>query len=1332
MRKSFPKRKKLLLLLVVSFVMVILFHPFHLFSEQGEQGEKMQQEFIPSSSINRTSAAEMYKTASRIMKNPYAIGMGTPRELEELTNDELKKRVETLVCMGEEKGLDNIHVVIQSYETKTGLFVALCETNDIIIEKYIPNNAWLVSLPVRNINEFADSFEDSADRIIRNIIIPGYNEKVHKTIKNGEIHTFTEENNTHLIISTYKDVEQEKVEMLLKNMGCHIISHFRRISAFAVQIPEEGYKEVITMLAENEMIYRIAPDPIPVDDNDGARSVTGVDTVQNYNAGSDIFYGLTGDGVGILVYETGTVDDSHTDFAGRATVICSPQMSSHATHVAGTALGDGASIPTRDYRGMAPESRLVSGCDDMTLYEDAVTSYLTHIITNSWHSAGSAEYDTNCEYVDDLINNGLLVGADMVYPVITWSAGNARNDGDVGDNPRNIDNNYRSIDGGGKNAKNVIVVGATDDNDDMTQYSGWGPRSDGSVAPTVVAPGDEIYSCIPGGYDEKSGTSMSTPCVAGIAALMIEEIWNTQGTGYELHPGTIKAIMANTATDLGNPGPDYAYGYGRVNADKAIQTITNNNYFTDDINTGGTEETIISVPGGQTYFTVTLAWDDPAGDASLDSSISQLVNDLDLELESPSGDLYYPFVLDPGNPQDVAYSGTDDLNNIEQIEVLYPEDGDWIFRVTCGTISGSQYFSGTFDYGTTSPVTAAVPLHFSTITEALATCQDGDTIMVFAGEYTGGPYILKPDMNFIGQDADNVTIRTPGNVGIIANDGCTIRGFTITECTKGIIVLENAEVQVENIIISNCITGIRGLINSTTGLTNNTISDNGAGLEIYHGSLLNNIISHNNAGLVYLSVCTLTEDYNCFFNNSIQDYPAFHTVGTNTYCTATTPISPLYHVHMPGLKDYALRYNSPCRNAGNPDPAYYNTDETQNDIGAYGGPNGKRILPIAQVVDDELTVGLGRTFSLYDTGSYDIHGEDIVYYEWDVISAPCAVTITDPNSTMAYFTPAMVGDYVFTLTVKNARHRFSAPVEITFHVQNGNTIIVDQGGGGDYTTITDAVNAASGGDTIYIMAGTYTETEIGIIKPHLTIMGEDPQTTIVDGTGGYYVFYAYTEADSGYVGDYAVIEGLTLKNAIWNIKTNAYDVLIQHNIIMTATSNNIYQTYFEWAQSTVNNNIIVDCGSYGVSGYSGCYDICNNIIHSAGYAGVYVSTYISDVCIKNNIIANTSYGVYTTGTFTGSLTAQYNYFQNVSNTSYVSSDPNDGNLFDDIDPSSPQYVSDPSFVAFSDDGDFTNDDFHLQSGSGLENMGDPDSSFNDDFDGSRNDIGAYGGPAATW
>jgi thermitase len=114
----------------------------------------------------------------------------------------------------------------------------------------------------------------------------------------------------------------------------------------------------------------------------------------------------------------------------------------------------------------------------------------------------------------------------------------------------------------------VIAVGATDDMDFRSYYSNYGSDLD------VVAPGDYIYSTLidsnPAGlgtYGYKSGTSMATPAVAGLAALL----WSYAPT---LNSAHIQSVIQDSADDLGATGWDQYYGYGRINARRALEAVT--------------------------------------------------------------------------------------------------------------------------------------------------------------------------------------------------------------------------------------------------------------------------------------------------------------------------------------------------------------------------------------------------------------------------------------------------------------------------------------------------------------------------------------------------------------------------------------------------------------------------------------------------------------------------------------------------------------------------------------------------------------------------------------
>ncbi|HEY0604612.1 MAG TPA: S8 family peptidase, partial [Herpetosiphonaceae bacterium] len=112
----------------------------------------------------------------------------------------------------------------------------------------------------------------------------------------------------------------------------------------------------------------------------------------------------------------------------------------------------------------------------------------------------------------------------------------------------------------------VIAVGATDENDQRAYFSQVQPYVD------VSAPGWNIPSTwsdspfLPISYLAISGTSMSTPYVTGLAALLLSINPNLDVNG-------VRAILTSTTDDLGAPGPDSQFGTGRINAARAVNAV---------------------------------------------------------------------------------------------------------------------------------------------------------------------------------------------------------------------------------------------------------------------------------------------------------------------------------------------------------------------------------------------------------------------------------------------------------------------------------------------------------------------------------------------------------------------------------------------------------------------------------------------------------------------------------------------------------------------------------------------------------------------------------------
>ena len=404
-------------------------------------------------------------------------------------------------------------------------------------------------------------------------------------------------------------------------------------------------------------------------------------------------YDLTGAGVVAGIWDGGWVDIDHPDLAGRvyrgeASV---PQTRNrHATHVAGTLAGSGAASESAgggpgQWRGVAPGLTLVTY--DVTTgplieeHRHAREQYNAVISQNSWGVTVS-EFFGNChllgDYAADAPNYDRLVTGLYGAPYhVIFAVGNARTRNTSNDCP--APEGYRTV-GVPATAKNVIAVGAihSDDNS-MTAFSGWGPTDDGRLKPELVAPGDEvggdggITSTVPDGpYGVLVGTSMAAPAVSGVTALLIEDYRRLYLDQTPL-PALVKGLLVHTAEDLNDatdwfqPGPDYASGYGRVQARVAVDQLRSGGWLLGRVTPDQSAVFTLTVPPGTPEVKLTLVWDDvPA----LQNAARTLVNDLDLVVLDPAGTRHYPWTLDPDNPAAPATrTRPDHVNNLEQVLV---------------------------------------------------------------------------------------------------------------------------------------------------------------------------------------------------------------------------------------------------------------------------------------------------------------------------------------------------------------------------------------------------------------------------------------------------------------------------------------------------------------------------------------------------------------------------------------------------------------------------------------------------------------------------------------
>jgi hypothetical protein len=265
-------------------------------------------------------------------------------------------------------------------------------------------------------------------------------------------------------------------------------------------------------------------------------------------------------------------------------------------------------------------------------------------------------------------------------------------------------------------AKNILTVGAVEAltggynqpaDVRIAGFSSWGPTDDGRIKPDLVANGVAVFS--PGGasdsaYTTLNGTSMATPNVAGTLVLL-QEYYAGLHDGAFIRAATLKGLAIHAADEAGTaPGPDYAHGWGLLNAQRAAQVIAGNgqgHLLAERTLVQGDSYALPVVASGRGPLVVTISWSDPPGPALVPSTANlnnrspRLVNDLDVRVVD-AVDTYQPWTLNPEAPQSPAAAGDNTRDNVEQIVVANPVPGrTYTMRITHkgGLQGGRQAFA---------------------------------------------------------------------------------------------------------------------------------------------------------------------------------------------------------------------------------------------------------------------------------------------------------------------------------------------------------------------------------------------------------------------------------------------------------------------------------------------------------------------------------------------------------------------------------------------------------------------------------------------------------------
>jgi hypothetical protein len=424
----------------------------------------------------------------------------------------------------------------------------------------------------------------------------------------------------------------------------------------------------------------------------------------------------------LAIWDGGRILNTHVELTGRVTQKDNPaSLEDHSTHVAGIMVNSGVNP---NAKGMAFGAQQLIAYDFTNHMSEMLAEAPNLLISNHSYGTISGWYYNDSEsrwefrgeaganedykfgYYDNDSRMWDSIAYNAPYYLIVKAGGNNRDlngpaEGekyfrynsansliDAGPRPAGISSNdgydilpTYSV------AKNVLTVGAINPisggylqptDVELSSFTSLGPTDDGRIKPDVVTDGINLLSGLASdnnAYAYLSGTSMSTPVASG-SLFLLQEYYSRLHAGTFMRSASLKGLVIHTADESGTAaGPDYKYGWGLVNMERAAAVITSNN--TDQIireetlNNGATFSLPVIASGKGTLI-ATISWTDPKGTvnttARLNNPEKKLINDLDIKITG-GATTFLPYVLDPNNRDAPATTGDNILDNVEKIVI---------------------------------------------------------------------------------------------------------------------------------------------------------------------------------------------------------------------------------------------------------------------------------------------------------------------------------------------------------------------------------------------------------------------------------------------------------------------------------------------------------------------------------------------------------------------------------------------------------------------------------------------------------------------------------------
>jgi len=515
-----------------------------------------------------------------------------------------------------------------------------------------------------------------------------------------------------------KDYDVEKIQQKITYF--QKLEETERAKAIAVA-NKNGWPIIIK--GENgsfQELMKLTPDGFPIyyaTTNVAAARLTRANFL---NTGGGLGLTLDGQGMVARVWDGGTVRRSHSGFGGRVTTVddvSGTTYSDHGTHVTGTIIALPWNAGSAGVKGMATLATA------RTFYWDndeseALSEVLGGMLISN-HSYGvpitNGTTSLPAWYIGaytDAAQGWDEIAYLSPYYLAVMSAGN---DGTNNNNTNPIASGYDKLTGN-KTSKNTLIVANANDaiiNADgslssvsINTSSSQGPTDDRRIKPDITGNGTGLTSTISTSNTATAsytGTSMASPNVAGTLLLVQQHHKNV--TNSFMKSATLRGLACHTADDAGNAGPDAKFGWGLLNAKKAVETITGNgisSWISEETLTQGQTYTMTvkSNGGASNPLIASITWTDLPGVANIGNQpvndpTPVLVNDLDIRVTKDGTTTFYPWKLQSSPSALAVRTGDNNVDNIEIIKIDAPTAGDYVITITHkGTlVTGAQNYS---------------------------------------------------------------------------------------------------------------------------------------------------------------------------------------------------------------------------------------------------------------------------------------------------------------------------------------------------------------------------------------------------------------------------------------------------------------------------------------------------------------------------------------------------------------------------------------------------------------------------------------------------------------